>query len=125
MPKSIVDILLSKNPQQDDQEVDLVYTLLKFFLLSHSLPVLQNILGQEYFWILFHTVCVVLLVFTPGQDQHNMDSFHRNYVKQFKKKLPLEHFLIVSQSYVSRTPSELLIDQRHIQLGYDLNEACC
>ena len=47
--KSIVDILLSKNPEQDDQEVGLVYTLLRFFLLPYPLSVLQNILGQEYF----------------------------------------------------------------------------
>ena len=38
--KSIVDILLSTNPQQDDQKVSLVYTLLNFFLLFHPLPVL-------------------------------------------------------------------------------------
>ena len=38
--KSIADILLSTNPQQDDQGVGLVYTLLKFFLLLHPLLVL-------------------------------------------------------------------------------------
>ena len=118
--KSTVDILLSENPQQDDQEVGLVYTFLNFFYFltlfqCYRISWVRNIF--EFFFTLF--------VFAPGQDQHNTDSFHRNYVKQSKKISPLEHFLVVSQSYVSRTPRELLINQRHIQLGYDLNEACC
>ena len=63
------------------------------------------------------TVKVVLLVFAPSQDQHHIDSFHRNYVKQSKRKWLLEHFLVVRQWYVSRTHNKLLIIQRDIQLG--------
>ena len=72
----------------------------------------------------FYAVSVVLLVFAPSQDQHHIDSFHRRYVKQSKRKSLQEHFLVARQWYVSRTPSELLITQRDIQLGYRLNEAC-
>ena len=59
----------------------------------------------------FYAVSVVLLVFAPSQDQHHIDSFHRHYVKQSKRKLLLEHFLVARQWQVSRTPSELLITQ--------------
>ena len=41
-----------------------------------------------------------MLVFAPSRDQHNVDSFHRKYVKQSKKKSLLEHFLVVSRNLV-------------------------
>ena len=66
-----------------------------------------------------------LLVLAPSQDQHHIDSFHRHYVRQSKRKSLLEYFLVARQWYVSRTPNELLVTQRDIQLGYELNEACC
>ena len=120
----MLDVLLSKNPQQDNQGVVPAYALLKWFLLFRLFQ------RNRIYWVrnifdFFYAVSVVLLVLAPSQDQHHIDSFHRHYVKQSKRKSLLEHFLVARQWYVSRTPNELLITQRDIQLGYELNGACC
>ena len=120
----MLDVLLSKNPQQDNQGVGPVYALLKSFLLFRLFQRNRIYWGRNIFDF-FYAVSVVLLVFAPSQDQHHIDSFHINYVKQSKRKSLLEHFLVTRQWYISRTLKELLITQRDIQLGYKLNEACC
>ena len=48
--------------------------------------------------------CVVLLVFSPGQDRRKIYSFHRNCVKQSKKKSLPENFLVVSQVVRVKNP---------------------
>ena len=120
----MLDVLLSKNLQQDNQGVGPVYAWLKWILLFRLFQ------RNRIYWVrnifdFFYAVSVVLLVLAPSQDQHHIDSFHRHYVKQSMRKSLQEHFLVARQWYVSRTPSELSITQRDIQLDYELNEACC
>ena len=120
----MLGVLLSKNPQQDNQGVGPVYALLKWFLLF-SLFQRNRIYWIRNIFDFFYAVSVVLVVFAPSQDQHHIDWFHRHYVKQSHRKSLLEHFLVARQWFVSRTPNKLLITQRDIQLGHELNEACC
>ena len=120
----MLDVLLSKNLQQDNQGVGPVYAWLKWILLFRLFQ------RNRIYWVrnifdFFYAVSVVQLVFAPNQDQHHIDSFYRHYVKQSKRKSLLEHFLVARRWYVSRIPSKLLISQGDVQLGYELNEACC
>ena len=95
----------------------------KIFLTSSSSSSVIEYTGSGIFLNSFSSCLCSSACFAPGQDRHNIDSFHRNFVKQ-SKEIATGTFSSCKSIDVSRNSSELLIDQRHIQLGYDLNEAC-